>query len=149
MKKIVMAIVLFTMMIPVKSFAGITDSFWFEPGLLCAAGGIGGYVAAPKGSEAQTAVIGCVVGGLIGYLLNDHYKEKFTRSQQAEIDDLNRVIKEIQAQQAQKILNGEDETVGLRVKQIVPGQRLPDGSVTAPTIREKLILPGEGTRIGE
>lgn len=149
MKKLVMLFVLFTMLVPVKSFAGITDSFWFEPGLLCVVGGGGGYLAAPKGSEVQTAVIGCVVGGVIGYLLNDHYKAKFTRSSQAEIDDLNRVIKEVQAQQAQKVLNGEDETVGLRVKQIVPGQRLPDGSVTAPTIREKLILPGEGTRIGE
>lgn len=144
-----MAFVLFASMVPVKSYAGVTDSFWFEPTLLCAVGAAGGYASAPKGSEGQTAAIGCVVGGLIGYLLNDHYKEKFTRSQQSEIDDLNRVIREIQAQQAQKILNGEDETVGLRIKQIVPGQRLPDGSVTAPTIREKLILPGEGTRIGE
>lgn len=145
MKRLVCILIFF----PMISFAGIGDSFWFEPTLLCVAGAGGGYATAPKGNEGTNAAIGCAVGGLIGYLLNDHYKDKFTKNAQKEIDDLNKTIMEIQMQQAQKILNGEDETVGLRVKQIVPGQRLPDGSVTAPTIREKLILPAEGTRIGE
>lgn len=148
MKKIVGLLI--ALILPFQAFAGSwTDSFWFEPTILCVAGAGGGYTTAPKGSEGTNAAIGCAVGGLIGYLLNTHYKDKFTESAQLEIDDLNRTIKEIQAQQAQKILNGEDETVSLRIKQIVPGQRLPDGSVTAPTVREKLILPGEGTRIGE
>lgn len=147
MKKIVMFLII--TILPLSSFAGWSDSFWFEPSLLCVAGAGGGYSTAPKGQESTNAAIGCAVGGLVGYLMNDHYKEKFTKNSQKEIDDLNKVILEIQAQQAQKVLKGEDESVGLRVRQIVPGQRLPDGSVTAPTIREKLILPGEGERFGE
>lgn len=148
MKKILVMMAML-MMIPLKSQAGITDSFWFEPTLLCAAGAGGGYLGAPKGQEATYAAIGCAVGGVIGYVLNDHYQDKFTRASQQDIEDLQRVIKEMQAQQAQKILNGEDERVSLRVTEIVPGKKMSDGSITAPTYRERLVLPGEGTRIGE
>lgn len=134
---------------PLQSFAGFTDSFWFEPTLLCVAGGAGGYLGAPDGDEVLYGAVGCAVGAGIGYLINSHYKNKFTTAQQKELDDKLRTIQEMQAQQAQRAARGEDESIAVRIQEIVPGQTLPDGSVMAPTLKERLVLPGEGIRVGE
>lgn len=148
MKKF-LAILVATALLPLQSYAGWTDSFWFEPTALCLAGAGAGYATANNGEEGQNAAIGCAAGALIGYFVNNHYEDKFTKNAQKEINDLNKIILEMEAQQAQRVLKGEDETIGLRVRQMIPGKKLPDGSVTAPTFREQLILPSEGVRIGE
>lgn len=147
MKKLIL--ILSLMVLPFQSHAKWTDSFWFEPSLLCVAGAGGGYATATTGQETTNAAIGCLVGGMIGYFVNNHYDKKFGSAYQKEIEDLNRTIQEFEAAKAQSILNGEDEMIGLRVRQIIPAKKLPDGSVTAPGVRETLILPGAGTRIGE
>lgn len=146
MKKLVLILGL---LLPLQSFAGWTDSFWFEPSFMCVAGAGAGYATAPTGQETTNAAIGCVGGALIGYFVNSYYDKKFGSAYQKEIEDLNRSLQEFQALQAQKVLNGEDENIGIRTRQIIPGKRLPDGSVTSPTVREMLILPGSGTRPGE
>jgi hypothetical protein len=142
-------IIVLTLLLPLQSFAGWTSSFWFEPTLLCVAGGGAGYATAPKGSEAQNGAIGCAAGALIGYFVNSYYDKKFGTQYQGEIEDKTRSLEEYQAQQAQKVMRGEDEIVSLRVQTIIPGKKLPDGSVTSPSVREVLVLPGSGTRPGE
>jgi len=136
-----------------KSFAGITDSFWFEPSLLCVAGAGGAYAAtnnsSNSGNQVTYTVAGCLVGFGIGYLINDHYEEKFGKIYQKEISDLKKTINEYQAAQAQRVLNSEDETIGLRVREVLPPVQNSDGSVSPATVRERLILPGAGARVGE
>jgi len=86
---------------------------------------------------------------LVGYFINDHYEDKFTKNAQKDLQDMKKIIKEMELQQAQKVMRGEDESIGVRVREVIPGTQLPDGSIQAPTVREKLILPSNGITIGE
>lgn len=147
MKKLIL--ILGMLALPAKSYAGVTDSFWFEPAVFCAAGAGGGYVASPSGDEVTYAAIGCATGALIGYFVNSYYDNKFGSKYQGEIQDLTKSLQEFQAQMAQSAMKGEDTGIGLRVREIIPGKKHSDGSVSAPTVRETLVLPGEGLRIGE
>lgn len=151
MKKLMISLMLVvSFLIPPQAQAGsFFDSDWFEPTLFCAALGGGGYAAAGDGDQLMYAGVGCAAGALIGYLINSRYKDKYGRVYQEEIQDLKRSVKEMEIQQALKAANGEEDNYSLKIQEVVPGKRLPNGDVLAPTIREKLILPGEGVRIGE
>lgn len=151
MKKIILTLTLVVSFIlpPTQAQAGFFDSEWFEPTLFCAVAGGAGYAGASKGNEATTAGLGCLGGALLGYLINQRYKSKYGTVYQEEIQDLKRSVREMEVMQAQKAANGEEDNYSLKVQEIVPGKRLPNGDVLAPTIREKLILPGEGVRVGE
>ena len=61
------------------------------------------------------------------------------------------MIQEMQWVQAEKIIKGEDqEQDGVMViEQLKPAQRLPNGDIIMPTKVKKLIIPGEGARIGK
>lgn len=152
MKKIMLtlALVMSFILPATPAHAGsLFDSDWFEPTLFCVVAGGAGYAGAAKGNELTYAGIGCAAGALIGYLINSRYKNKYGAVYQEEIQDLKRSVKEMEVQQALKAANGEEDNYSLRIQEVVPGKRLPNGDVLAPTIREKLILPGEGVRIGE
>lgn len=136
-------------MLPAPAQAGFMDSDWFEPTLFCAIAGGGAYAGAPEGDQMMYAGVGCAAGALIGYLINQRYKNKYGSVYQEEIQDLRRSVKEMEVMQALKAANGEDDNYSIRIQEVVPGKRLPNGDVLAPTIREKLVLPGEGVRIGE
>lgn len=129
--------------------ADITNSGLFEPLLLCAAGGSAGFVTAQPGQEVLMGSIFCGVGALTGVLINSHYKSKYAHNYEKEIYDLRNSIKEAQLQQALKAANSEDETYSIKIRQVVPGQRLPNGEIIAPTIRERLVQPGESIRLGD
>lgn len=130
--------------------ASILDSDWFEPGLFCAVAGGAGYMAGrDSGNDMVYAGLGCAAGALVGYLINARYKNKYGTVYQEQIRDLRRSIEEMHVMQAQKAANGEDDQYSIRIQERVEGKRLPNGDILAPTIREKLILPGEGFRVGE
>ncbi len=149
MKKQLLGILLaMSFILPLPAKAGFMDSDYFEPTLFCVAGAAGGYSAGGD-NQALYAGAGCAVGALLGYMINQRYKDKYGGVYQEEIRDLRRSVKEMEVMQAQKAANGEEDQYSLRIQEIVPGKRLPNGDVLAPTIREKLILPGEGVRIGE
>ena len=150
MKKLLITLALaVSFILPAPAQAGFFDSEWFEPTLFCAVGGAAGYGAAKTGDEMMYAGIGCGVGALLGYFINQRYKSKYGSVYQEEIQDLRRSVKEMEVMQALKAANGEEDNYSLKVQEVVPGKRLPNGDILAPTIREKLILPGEGVRIGE
>lgn len=132
-----------------QAHAGFFNSDWFEPSLFCVLAGGGGYAVAKSGDELMYAGIGCAAGAVIGYLVNSHYKDKYGSQYQEEIHDLRQSVKEMEVMQALKAANGEDDNYSIKIQEVVPGKRLPNGDVLAPTIREKLVLPGEGVRIGE
>jgi hypothetical protein len=135
---------------PVKNArADITDSTLFEPLLLCAAGGAAGAFTAQQGQEILLGSIFCGAGALTGVLINSHYKSKYAHNYEKEIQELRSSIKEAQLQQALKAANSEDETYSIKIRQVVPGQRLPNGEIIAPTIRERLVPPGENIRLGD
>jgi hypothetical protein len=128
--------------------ADITDAGWFDPVLGCVVGGGVGYAIASSGNQILTAAIGCGGGLILGLLLDSHYSSKYGRVYQADISNLRADIKVMQLQQALKSANGDDDQFGLRVRTFVPGQKLPNGDISAPTFTEKLIMPGENLKFG-
>lgn len=129
--------------------AGLTDSSLFEPAVGCVAGGTAGYFTSPAGQEVLMMAVFCGGGALIGVLLNMHYSSKYDRVYRQDLAEMRRSVKEMELQQAMRSANGEDENFSLRVRKVVPGQKLPNGSVTAPTIVESLVTPGETVRVGD
>ena len=129
--------------------SSFSDSFWFEPGLACAAGAAAGYAYAPTGDELTYSAGGCLVTGGIMYMINSYYQNKVAKNKDHEIQKLREVIKFQESIQAQKAAKGDpSEVYSLRVQEVVPAQRLPDGSVMAPTIKENLVLPNQNLEVG-
>ncbi len=151
MKKVVSLMLALALTIPVNAHAWSPwNSDWFEPTLFCAIGGAAGYTSAKEGEEVNQAALFCAGGALIGWLINSRYKDKYGQMYQEEIKDLRRDISEMQMMQAQKAARGEEDTTGsVKIQEFVPGKRLEDGSVMYPTLRDRLILPGEGNMVGE
>lgn len=132
-----------------QAHADLTTSEGFEPTILCAAAGVTGYSMGGKGAEVQTAAIGCGIAAVAGLLFNTYYRNKYSRVQDKRIDEMQKAIAEFQQLNAQRAAAGDDTPYSIRVRQIIPGQKLPNGEVTAPTIRERLIMPGDNVRIGD
>ena len=128
---------------------GFTDSFWFEPGLACALGAAGGYSAAPPGEEIVYSSVGCALTGGAMYLINSYYQNKVATNKDRELEKLRGVIRLQESIQAEKAARGTaGEVYSLRVQEVVPAQRLPDGSIMAPTIKENLIIPNQDLEVG-
>jgi hypothetical protein len=150
MSKISVLILMVSLLIASPAKADITDSSWFDPVLGCVAGGTGGYLIGNNGGNGIIyGAIGCGAGVVVGLLLDSHFKNKYGKVYQQDISDLRTNVKELQLQQALRAAHGDDDDYALRMKIVVPGQRLPDGTITAPTLREKLVVPGENLRIGD
>lgn len=138
----------------VSAHAGLSDWFHFEPLALCAAGAAGGYYSTSQDNTSQrgqNAAIGCALGAVIGYGINYYYDGKFGNQYQSDLKDKDRMIQEMQWVQATKIIEGEDKDADgvMIVEQLKPAQRLPNGDIIMPTKVKKLIIPGEGARIGK
>jgi hypothetical protein len=129
--------------------ADIFESNLFEPILLCGVGGTIGYLGASAGQQILMGAVLCGAGAAAGLLINAHYKSKDGKVYEKDIRDLRAQIKEYQLQQALKSSRGEDDTYANRVMTVVPGQRLPDGSILRPTLKEQLIPAGENLRDGD
>jgi hypothetical protein len=151
MKKFLSIMLVLSMVIPVNAHAwSIFDSEWFEPTLFCLGAGAAGYTSAKKGDEVNQGALFCAGGALIGWLINSRYKSKYGAVYQEEIKDLRRDIQEMQIMQAQKAAKVEEDTTGsVKIQEYVPGKRLEDGSVLYPTLRDRLVIPGEGSGVGE
>jgi hypothetical protein len=147
MKKI--AAIFITMLLSVPAFADFSDSNYFEPTIMCLGVGAGGYFAAPKGNETAYAAGGCIIAAGITYLINKHYENKYSQAYQKRLDRLDETVKQFQELQASKSANGDDGPYSIRIREVVPPQKLSNGEVTAPTIRERLIVPGADMRVGE
>lgn len=150
MKKILL--IVFTLSLSFQAQA--IEWFGFEISLGCVLGGAGGYVATPNSQKSQqgtNAAIGCAVGALVGYGLNSYYDNKFGNQYQKDLKDKDRMIQEFQFTEATKVINGEDGTNDgvIILEQTVPAKRMPDGTVIMPTKRKKLVVPGQGMRIGD
>lgn len=149
-KFLVLALTLASLVVPQQAKAGFTDSSAFEPVLGCVIGGAGGYAASGQnGQEMVYAAAGCGVGALIGILLNMHYSAKYDSVYKNDLTEMRRSIKEMELNNAMKAMNGDDESVALRIRHVVPAQKRSDGSVSAPTIVEELVVPGETVRVGD
>lgn len=153
MKKL--SVVLITLALLVNSqtaSAGITDSSAFEPLLGCAIGGGAGYLVAntqSPGNELIYAALFCGGGAVLGILLNSHYSDKYSRAYQDDLSKMRQNIKMMELQQGLRAAHNEDDEFAIRLKKVVPGQKLPNGSVTAPTIIESLVPPGDTVRLND
>jgi hypothetical protein len=149
-KLLIIALTLASLVVaPQQAKAGFTDSSAFEPVLGCVIAGAGGYAGGPKGQEMVYAAAGCGIGALIGVLLNMHYSAKYDSVYKNDLTEMRHTIKEMELQSAMRAANGEDENISIRIRQVIPGQKRSDGSVSAPTIVESLVPPGETVRVGD
>jgi hypothetical protein len=122
------------------------DSNWFEPTVMCAVGGGAGYAYSSQNdqnNEAAYIAVGCLATGLITYAINKHYESKYTKSYNKKIDRLSENLRQFQELEAQKAANADEGPYSIRVREIVPAQLLPNGQVRAPTVSEKLVVPGQ------
>ena len=129
--------------------ADLMDSDYLEPTAFCVGGGVTGYMGASQGNEFVSALLFCGVGAVTGFALNNYYKIKNEKYYARELKVLRQTVDEFKMRDAISAANGDNKEFGLRVREIIPGQVLPNGQVSAPTIRERLVLPGEGVRVGE
>lgn len=129
--------------------ADFFESNWFEPTMMCVAGGVGGYYLSPKGSESAYTAVGCLASAGITYLINRHYENKYTKAYQKRLDQAMETIKQFEQLQAVKAANGDEGPYSLRVREVVPGQKLPNGEISSPRIREYLVVPGSDIRVGD
>lgn len=153
MKKLSVGLITLALFANIQSAnAGITDSSVFEPLLGCAVGGGAGYLVANNqspGNELIYAALFCGGGALIGVLLNSHYSDKYGRVYQDDLAKMRQNVKMMELQQGLRAAHNEDDEFAIRLKKVVPGQKLPNGSVTAPTIIESLVPPGDTVRLND
>lgn len=140
MKKYILSI--FIMLMSVNSYAGFYDSEYFEPTILCVAGGYAMYSGAPSGDEATQGAIGCAVGAVLGVMVNKYYKKKVYAVHENKINDLKGEIQKRVVKQAQRAYNGDTkEYFSLESEQIIEPQELPGGEILSPTKRIILKSP--------
>nr|BFD64910.1 hypothetical protein BdHM001_35910 [Bdellovibrio sp. HM001] len=131
------------------SFAGWTESFWFEPTLLCAAGAAAGYTMTATGQQPATnAAIGCAALGLVSYTINSYYEDKFTKNAQKELQTLREQAAMYERILANKAANGEAGKYSELVQEYVKPEVLPDGSVRSGYIKESLRTPNQNLEVG-
>lgn len=128
--------------------ADITNWEYFEPTVFCLGGGTAMYMTAPQSQRMSYAAGACAVGALTGYLINSYYKNKYSDIKDQKIMELERTLKTIEEFQANKIAVGEEVDFSYVSTEVVPAQQSSDGSVTAPTLRKKLVLPSKDLMIG-
>lgn len=143
MKKMLLSII-----ITLTLITNVKASDWLEPTLFCAGLGGAGYLASKSNQVAIGGAL-CLVGIATGMLINNHYKEKYTGNAQQEISDLKMANKEFEISKAKKAAAGEDDSYEIRVKELVEGKKLDDGSILYPTFKVHYELPGQGARIGD
>ena len=150
MKKL---IVIFTMLAFTSQASAFWDSDWFEPSLFCAVAGGAGYVSQQDNDSDQQIIYGlggCAIGALLGYMLNERYKSKYGEQYQEELSAMQKTIRELQVQQAQRGESLDLEANDYLIqKEVVPGQKLPNGDILSPTIKYRLINPGQNNRVGD
>lgn len=138
-----------TIFLSLDAKADFSDSNWFEPTIMCVAGGVGGYYMSPKGNESAYTAIGCLASAGVTYFINRHYEDKFSKAYQKRLDQAMETIKQFEQLQAIKAANGDEGPYSLRVREVVPAQKLPNGEISSPRIREYLVVPGADIRVGD
>lgn len=149
MKKIALLHIIAITLAFAKANAGMTDWEYFEPTLGCAAGATGMYMSSKKGTETNNALIGCLVGGAIGYWLNDHYKSKYTTQREGELKDMKKIIDAMERANAERTIKGEPNRPFLIQEEVVPAQKLENGEVIDTTIKYKIVVPDLAPRLGK
>lgn len=148
MKKIIITGFLTLLFTFNSATAGITNSTWFDPSIGCVLAGGGAYVATTE-NQAIIGGAACAITALAIYFLQERGRSIQKSAHDEEVYDLKNALKEVEIQQAQAAARGDDESYSIKVREVVPGYKDSKGNIIAPTIREKLILPGEGMRVGD
>lgn len=120
----------------------------FNPITFCVVPGGVAY-AMTKNNQAMIAGAACAVGALLEIGLHSAIKDSSEKKLKEEISDLKNALKERETLDALRASQGEDETFSIKVRERVPGYVNERGEAVAPTIREKLIMPGNGVMVGD
>lgn len=148
MKKIILlALTIFSLTFN-NAKASITDSIYFDPALACGLIGGGAYLSSSS-NEALIGGAACAVSALAVYLIQERGRNTQRNDYEEKYKDLQNALKEVEVMQAMKASQGDDESYSIKVRSVVQGYKDSKGAVIAPTIKEELILPGEGIRVGE
>ena len=126
--------------------AGLYDGDLLEPAIGAGAGALYG---ATSGAGFLTIGIYAGVGFLAGHTINKYYDHKVGKKYTTVQSDLKDVIRRLQTVHAIQSEEGLDKGYGIRIRKVIPGKKLPDGSVRPPTFEEKLISPDAGLPVGD
>lgn len=138
---------LFLMSSVVKNaHADWTDVDLTEPLMGCAVMGAGNYAI---NNDTQALTMGCIVGGIATYILNDRSQNKVSDKYEQRINTLETQLDDILTNQAINNSQGIGDHGIVIKKEIVPGKKMPDGSIQLPTVRLKPDLPGKDVVIGD
>jgi len=149
MKKLLLILFLSPMNANANLWKEIKESFYFEPTILCVGGAAAGSTMGDSSQRDTNMAIGCLAGAIVGYMINDYYSDKFKSEYDEEISKYKNIIDERRKVEAYKAAKGEDFEFAVKVREIVPAQKLPNGEVRAPTVKEKLILINDDMFVGE
>jgi outer membrane lipoprotein SlyB len=128
--------------------AGWVDSDWTEPGIGCIGGALLGYSTAQGNSGMQNAALYCAVGSVGGVILNKYYENKIGKQYTTDVKLLQQQLKAYQVRQATDAALGIDSNLAIR-REVIPGAKRSDGTVTAPTIQYELDQAGSGMILGD
>lgn len=145
MKSMILATLL---LIAFNAKADWTDANLSEPGIGCLALGGANYLSA-QGDATQNFAMGCLIGGVAGYLLDSYYTNKVSDRYEQKLDIYKKQMQDVVVNQAINSSQGIND-YGIVIKEeVVPGKQLPDGSIQLPTMRIKAELPGRDIVIGD
>lgn len=123
-----------------------TDVDLTEPLVGCAVMGVGNYTV---NNDTQAATMGCLVGGIATYILNSRSENKVADKYENRIKTLETQLDDILTNQAINNSQGIGDHGIIIKKEVIPGKKLPDGSIQLPTVRLKPDLPGKDVVIGD
>lgn len=149
MKKLILILILIGNILITPSAKALTlGDYVFNPITFCV---IPGGIAYSMSSNNQAMIAGaaCAVGALLEYGMESVIKESATKGLLEENEDLKNQLRERETLDAIRSSEGEDETFSVKVKQRLPGYINERGEAVAPTWIEKLVMPGNGTLLGD
>ena len=101
-----------------------------------------GMTSSVEESKMQNAVIYGLGAGLLTYGIKAYFQRDLDKGHRKEISEYKKVIKLQMLANQQNRADGQDVGIGVRVRTVQPGKRLPNGEIIGETVRE-------GTRRGE
>ena len=141
-------LVMITLILANSASAGWVDSDWTEPMVGCAGGALVGYTIAKPGAQMQNAILFCSFGTIGALALNNYYESKIGKQQAEDITLLKKQLKAHQIRQATDAALGIDSNLSIN-RNVIPGSKRADGTVTAPTIQYELEQAGSGMILGD
>ena len=141
MKKLILSIIL--------ASSTLAHSGWVnEVTSGCSMVGAANY-ALTEGDQTQNLIVGCLIGGSVGYLMKEYYQDKAMDKYESKIHALETQLDDIVTEQNINNSLGIDGTPIKFKKRRLPTKRLKNGSYQLGTFVIEPEVPGSDLVIGD